>query len=108
MPANDTLPTPLRMPRKAIGPDRFQMMAKKVVVKNFNEHRNPERSPELTMDGVHIVWFTKVLGNWKAIVASPLTRGLLWEVSYNGVKDEIYLDIYKKLNNVRIPLGENT
>lgn len=105
MTAIEATPSPLRMKKAPMDVDRFQKTAKQVVVQNFNEHRNPERSPALTTDSVHIVWFAKVLGNWKAIVASPLARGLLWEVSFNGEKNEIYLDVYSKLNNVKIPMG---
>jgi len=87
-------------------PDRFLMLAKRAVVMNYNKHRDPQRSQELTMGSVYIVWFSKTLGNWKAIVASPVARSLFWEITYNGHKSEVYVDIYKKLNNVKIPLGE--
>jgi Family of unknown function (DUF6275) len=87
-------------------PDRLLMTAKRVVVENYNKHRDNKRSCPLTMEGVYIVWFTKVLGNWKAIVASPIIRGLLWEVSFSGQRNEVYIDVYKKLNNVKISLKE--
>jgi Family of unknown function (DUF6275) len=91
--------------RETFDPDRFLMMSKKVVVDNYNLYRDSRKSPELTMDAVYIVWFSKTLGNWKAIVASPVVRGLLWEVAFNAHKNEAYVDIYKKLNNVKVSLG---
>jgi hypothetical protein len=93
-------------PRPAPDPDRFLLMAKRVVVDNYNTHRDESRSPELTMDAVYIVWFAKTMGNWKAVVSSPTARGLLWEVTYNGHRQDAYIEIYKKLNNVKVSLGD--
>jgi hypothetical protein len=87
----------------AYDPDKFLMAAKRTVVENYNEHRNSKTLPELTIDMVHVVWFSKTLGNWKAVVASSVARGLLWEIAFNGGSNEVYLDVYKKLNNVKIP-----
>lgn len=105
-------PTPMKMKNQPVkekkpnfDPDRFIMTAKAIVVQNYNEHRRQEQV-EFDMDSVYIVSFGKVLGNWKAVVASPLARGLLWEISYNGHRNEAYLDFYKKITNVIIPLGE--
>ncbi len=89
---------------QAPDPDRFLHTAKKVCVDNYNLHRDSSRSPELTTDGVFIVWFAKTLGNWKAIVSSPVARGLMWEVTFNGHRGEVYLDVYKKTNNVKVQL----
>jgi hypothetical protein len=92
-------------PKIVPDPDRFLMQAKQLVVENYNNHRDLGRSEELSMGSVYIVWFAKTLSNWKAIVASPVARGLMWEVTYNGNRGEAYIDIYKKLNNVRVPTG---
>jgi hypothetical protein len=93
-------------------PDKYLMQAKALVVQNYNEHRDPRRSPRLTMDLVYITTFSKTLNSWKAIVGSTVVRGLLWEVTFNGEKNELdepkneaYIDIFKRLNHVRIPLG---
>ena len=98
-----------KSPRGSESPDEFIQMARKMVVDNYNQHRATDQ-PELPYDGVHIVWFTKTLGNWKAIVASSIIRGLLWEVTSNVYKHEVYIDVYKKLNNVKViipaPKGE--
>lgn len=88
--------------------DQFITRAQQIVVENFNAHRKPDRSPELTTDGVNIVWFTKALISDKAILMSPLAKGLLWEVTYNRVKNEVYLDVYGKLNNVKISMGADS
>lgn len=55
------------------------------------------------LDEVYIVWFSKTLQNWKALVSTTLPDGMYYEVTYNGDKNETYLDAYKKFENVRIP-----
>lgn len=76
--------------------------AKQVVVDNYNSHRDRGKTPAITSDQLHIVLFVKALENWKAVVVSPVIRGLLYEVSYNGRRGEIYITIYKKINDVKI------
>jgi hypothetical protein len=58
------------------------------------------------MDDVYIVWFSKTLGNWKALVSTDVIHGFYWEVTHNGAKQETYLDTYRKLDNIAIPDGE--
>jgi hypothetical protein len=50
----------------------------------------------------YIVWFTKTLQNWKALVSTTLPDQMHYELTYNGDKDELYIDAYKKFNNSRI------
>lgn len=54
-------------------------------------------------DEVYVVWYTFVLGHWKALVSTTLPDGMYYEVTYNANKAETYLDAYKKFDNVRIP-----
>ena len=54
-------------------------------------------------DELYIVWFAKVLGNWKALVSTDAVAGMYWEVTYNGAKQETYVDTYKKAFNDCIP-----
>lgn len=85
-------------------PDRFLRLAKQTVVDNYNLHRSDRRpAAALTMDTVFIVTFTKTRSEWMASVASPHARGRLWVVTYSNVKHETFLEIYKKINDVRIP-----
>lgn len=86
--------------------DAFQLKAKNLVLDGFNSHRNPEKDPELLMDEINVVWFAKVLGGWKCIVSSTVARGLLWEITYASFKDEIYLDVYRKVSNKMISLAD--
>ena len=56
----------------------------------------------LTVDDVYIVWWSKTLQNWKALVSTTVSDGMYYEVTYNGDKDEIYVDAYKKWKNKQI------
>ena len=42
------------------------------------------------------VWLTKVLQNNKALLSSTLFDGMYYELTYNGDKNELYIDAYKR------------
>lgn len=48
---------------------------------------------------IFIVWKAKVLQNWKYLLSSTLPDGMYYELTYNGDKEEWYLDAYKKFEN---------
>lgn len=52
---------------------------------------------------VYFVWKAKILQNWKYLISSTLTDGMYYELTFNGDKNEWYLDAYKKFENVCIP-----
>lgn len=56
-----------------------------------------------SVDEVYIVWFSKTLQNWKALLSTTLPDGMYYEVTYNGDKQETYIDAYKKFDNVCVP-----
>ena len=47
---------------------------------------------------MYVVWFCKTLQNWKALVSGVYIQEYI-EVTYNGDKGEIYVDVYKKVCN---------
>jgi hypothetical protein len=50
-------------------------------------------------DGILVSWFVKNLQNCKACLFVPEYAGLYFECSFNGNTNEIYLDVYKKVEN---------
>jgi hypothetical protein len=82
--------------------NKFTDRAKQLVVDNYNSHHDSSKTPPLTVDLVYIIWYAKVLDGWKAMVGSSVVRGLIYEVTYNGARSEAYVDVYKKINNVKI------
>ena len=57
-------------------------------------------------DEVYVVWFSKTLQNWKALLSTTLPDGMYYEVTFNGDAREAYVDAYKKFENVAVPLGD--
>lgn len=68
------------------------------IVKNYVlEHLDKtEAVPEFS---VYIVWQCKALQNWKFLLSTSLPDGMYYELTYNGDKNEWYLDAYKKFEN---------
>jgi hypothetical protein len=78
----------------------YQEKAKQIVIDYYNEHVEITETKKLTESEVFIVWFSKTLQNWKALVSTTISDGMYYEVTYNGDKKETYLDAYKKWENV--------
>lgn len=53
------------------------------------------------------MWFgiVKHYKNAKALLSTDLPDGMYYESTYNGVKNEIYFDAYKKVENIKIELS---
>lgn len=79
-------------------------LCKKVVVDYFNSRVDKTDNTQLTEDNVYIVWFSKTLQNFKALVSTTVSDGMYYEITYNGDKNELYLDAYKKWENKKITL----
>lgn len=79
-----------------MGNAEFVKRATKAVIDYFNE----KHSLELTEDDVYVVWLCKTLQNNKALLSTTIADGMYYEVTYNGNKNEMYLDAYKKWENV--------
>lgn len=56
---------------------------------------------------VYTVWKCKALQNWKYLLSSTLPDGMYYELTYNGDKQEWYLDAYKQFENTVIKEKEN-
>lgn len=74
-------------------------MAKAAVVAWYNEHNAPDT---IGMEDVYIVWFSKVLQNWKALAGTHHGDGMYYEITFDGDKDCAYVDAYKKWQNVKM------
>jgi hypothetical protein len=53
-------------------------------------------------DEVYIVWFCFILGGWKALVSTTLPDGRYYEVTYDKVRNRVYIDTYAKIDNREI------
>ena len=79
--------------------DAMLNRAKQLVVDYFNAHVDVTDGKKLTMEDVFIVWFSKTLQNWKALVSTTVSDGMYYEITHDGDKGETYLDAYKKWDN---------
>lgn len=77
----------------------FQKYAKKKAVEIYNENYNQN----LQWDDIYLVWYAKTLQNHKCLLSTPISGdGCYIEVTFNGDKNEIYIDMYKKVSNTCI------
>jgi len=87
-----------------MGNDAFFSLCKKLVVDYFNEHADKTDNKQITENDVFIVWCCKTLQNNKALVSTTVSDGMYYEITHNGDKGEIYMDVYKKWTNRTIAI----
>ena len=80
----------------------MQKKAKQIVVDYFNDHVDVTNNKKITIDEVFVVWFAKTLQNWKALVSTTVSDGMYYEITHNGDKNETYVDVYKKWENLTV------
>ena len=68
------------------------------IVKNYIVN-HLDKSDEMPEFDVFTVWKAKILQNWKYLLSSTLFDGMYYELTFNGDKQEWYLDAYKKFEN---------
>ncbi len=84
----------------------FEKLAKKTVVDYFNKNAEKTDSIEIKEEDTFIVWSCKTLQNNKALISTNVSDGMYYELTYNGDKKELYLDAYKKWENVCYKIDE--
>ena len=75
------------------------------VVGHFNYYLRAENLVDyrkIGVEDVFIVWSCKTLQNNKALLSTRVNDGRYYEITYNGDKDECYIDVYKKEDNIKI------
>lgn len=77
----------------------YTLKAREIVRDYVNEHLDKTDGIEIDMTDTYVVWQCKTLQNWKALVSTTLPDGMYYEITYNGDKNEVYLDAYKKFEN---------
>ena len=80
----------------------FINWCKEEIVKYVNNHLDKSDNVKITVDDVFTVWCCKTLQNNKALLSTTLFDGMYYECTYNGDKEEMYFDAYKKWENKKI------
>lgn len=86
------------------GSERSEVMENKahsIVLEYIRKHLDKtDSAPQIE---IYTVWKCKALQNWKFLISSSLLDGMYYELTFNGDKNEWYLDAYKKFENQVIP-----
>lgn len=78
----------------------FMVEAQRLVADYANEHTDMvDKATPLDPEDVYIVWMCKTLQHNKALASTPFLDGMYYELTYNGDKHEMCLDVYKKVEN---------
>lgn len=79
------------------GMEHFQSVCKKKLVEWYNKNRPDAK---INLSNVYVVWSCKTLQNYKCLASTTVNGdGIYAEYTYNGDKQELYEDVYKKLTN---------
>lgn len=80
-----------------MGSKEFLDKCKEIVKQYALEHL--DKTDKIEEFDVYVVWYCKTLQNHKTLLSTSLLDGMYYEITYNGDKNEIYFDAYKKFEN---------
>lgn len=86
--------------------DKFISKCKQIVYDYTNKHMDKSDGVSITIEDVYAVWSCKTLQNNKALLSTTVSDGMYYEATYNGDKNQLYLDAYKKFENVEFDLNK--
>jgi hypothetical protein len=86
------------------GMAHFESVCKNKLVEWYNQSDNINHGTNdvqpITRENVYVVWACKTLQNYKALLSTTVSGdGIYAEYTYNGDKQEMYEDVYKKASN---------
>lgn len=88
------------------GNDHFLSICKKKLVEWYNEafdNMSVYVQEKIDLSNVYVVWCCKTLQNYKALLSTSVSGdGIYVEFTYNGDKQELYMDVYHKIVNQKI------
>lgn len=76
--------------------EEFLRLCKAKVAEHTNSHMDVTDRQQVTAHDVYLVWSCKTLQNNKALLSTTVPDGMYYELTYNGDKNELYMDAYKK------------
>ena len=80
---------------------KFIEKCKELVSAYTNNHVSEAKYITVMPEEVYVVWSCKTLQNNKALLGTQLSDGMYYECTYNGDKNELYFDAYKKCENIK-------
>ena len=78
------------------GMEHFQRFCKRKLVEWYND----QMDEKIDLSNVFIVWSCKTLQNYKCLTSTTVSGdGIYAEYTYNGDRQELYEDVYRKTTN---------
>ena len=88
-----------------MGSQEFLSICRAKVAEYFNQKKEKtDAAPMMAAEDVYVVWDCKTLQNHKALLSTSVLDGMYYEITYNGDRNELYFDAYKKWENIKIDL----
>ena len=79
---------------------KFEVICKNAIIDYYKKYiKFGMTGFKLSIKDVYVVWSCKTLENNKALLSTTRCDGFYFECTYNGAKDELYLDLYVKSDN---------
>lgn len=89
-----------------VGMDHFLSICKKKLVEWYNEAfegMSVYVQQTIDLSNTYVVWSCKTLQNYKALLSTSVSGDDIYvEFTYNGDKQELYMDVYHKIVNRKI------
>ncbi len=76
----------------------FEVICKNTLINHLKLIYNED----FTIKDLYLVWYAKELQNHKCTICDLKDNSRYYECTYNGDKDELYVDIYDKQYNIII------
>lgn len=77
----------------------FEVICKNALIDKLKTLYNED----FNIKELHMVWYAKELQNHKCTICDLRDNQRYYECTYNGDKDELYIDIYNKEHNILVP-----
>lgn len=83
--------------------DNYSHKARRLVFAHIlATYGQDEKYSGVGFEDVYVVWFCKTLQNWKALISTTIEDGFYYEVTYDGDRQQTYIDRYSKVTNTTV------
>lgn len=74
----------------------YEVICKNALIEQLKKLYNED----FKIEDLHLVWFSKILQNYKCVIIDLKANQRYYELTFNGDRNEIYIDIYQKEHNI--------